>query len=70
MLKEVWFLVMVWVCYASTTLEPNAGNYYMMTTRQFNAQQMLDWGWLVSRREGKAFGTCMGNRANVETYAI
>ena len=23
-LKEVWFLVMVWVCYASTTLEPNA----------------------------------------------
>ena len=23
------------------------GNYYMMTTRQFNAQQMLDWGYAI-----------------------
>ncbi len=31
------------------------GNYYMMTTRQFNAQQMLDWG-MVSEvvAKGKA----------------
>ncbi len=32
------------------------GNYYMMTTRQFTAQQMLDWGMVMRScpKEGKA----------------
>ena len=42
--RAVWYLVMLWVLCASITSEQKRGNYYMMTTRQFTAKDMLDHG--------------------------